>query len=598
MSDKNIPVWDLSILYKSLNDPKIEKDILELNKVATQLVKYKKVFTDFSKNKLKKEIFKKDLIKIVQLYEKNLEISFDLYFFFNLQYDIDSSNVKVSSKLNQIKKVIIDVESKTSFFLIELSKLPKDIISFVNKSDKYKFYKHFINFQNSYKGHFLEEEQEEILVLSSLTGQMAWEQFFSEIVTNLDFGKIKINKKDVQVTDSDLVTQMMSYSAEDREQAYKRQKSTYGKQGKYISYTYNTLVADYQQKMKLKKYSSGLEARCLKEEVKEKSVLKMLDFLDNNTSIFKNYYKLKKDKLKLKKFQTSDVLAPIHDVKLSIKFSEAKDDILKMMKGFDEEIYLLGKEFFDKKRIHARPGDKKYIGAYCCNTKKSPYILYNFQSKHSNVFTLAHELGHGVHFMMSGKKQSFLQTSPSLLLAELASQFNELLMMDYYWNKLFNKKLKENILAHQLDDIFNVLFKQSMITQFEIDAHEASKNNTLTEDYLCELWMKLIKKRAGKSIEVQDEEKYSWMRISHLFISPFYCFNYTMSLFIVLALYNEYLSGDKKVFLKKYKALLSAGRSDIPENLLKKHFGFDINKDTFYKNGLEAVKSMIKKLQT
>lgn len=590
MSNEKIPVWDLTDLYQDMNDPKIDKDIKEIKKLTAKLEKNKDIFN----SKIKQEQF---LFTVIKDFEKINILSLNLYAFFQLNYDINVDNQEIKSKLATTKNIIVDINARLSFLEVALTKIDVDIYNWLQKRAEFKPYLHFLKRYKLLKPYTLTEKEERIMSLSSVTGSMAWEQLWNEIAASLDFGEIEIDGKKIKATESNLGVNIVDYRRPVRQKAFKRLKGTYGQRIGLFAHAYNSIVTDhYQRSIKIRGYKAPLFPRVQAEEVTLESVNKMLTVLNSEVGVLREYNKLKAKKLRINDFKMSDLLAPLHKVDNKVSYKQAKEHINECLSGFDLDFLQLTNLFFDKNWIHAQPKPKKYSGAYMCPAEKHPYILANYQNNYNQVFTLAHELGHGVHTLLSSRKQSFLQSGTSLVIAECASQFNELLLLDYYLNNLNDKKVKENLIVSQLDDRFNALFRQSMITQFEIDMHNKIKDHGLTADLLCNHWMELSKARFGQTVNLEKEEQYGWARIMHIFHSPFYCFTYTMSMFVVLALFNMYKQ-DKNSFVKGYKGLLSAGQSDTPAKLLKQNLGLDMNSSDFYISGLQIIKQLLNKIK-
>jgi len=218
-----------------------------------------------------------------------------------------------------------------------------------------------------------------------------------------------------------------------------------------------------------------------------------------------------------------------------------------------------------------------------------PFILLSYQNKLNDVNTLAHEVGHGVHALLFAE-QKILQRHPGLILAETASQFGELMLLEELKSK--SPQTYSFALRHFLEHGMNAIYQQLLITQFESNAFDQAQAQGLTADWLSGEWLKLKQELGQNSVDYPDMEKWTWARISHIFFHPFYCYSYAASLLLVLALAKKF-SDDPQDFTGKFKSLLSAGGSMKADDLLRKTMGFGLDDGAYLNLGFEQLKMMV-----
>ena len=206
--------------------------------------------------------------------------------------------------------------------------------------------------------------------------------------------------------------------------------------------------------------------------------------------------------------------------------------------------------------------------------------------------TLAHELGHGIHQYMSRKNGYFQQNTP-LTTAETASVFAEMLVFTKLLDKEKSKKQKLYLICSKLEDIFATVFRQIVMTNFELDVHLKAKNSgELSSTEIDNAWTKANSKMFGNSIKISEYYKSWWMYIPHFIHSPFYCYSYSFGELLVHGLFAKYKE-DKKGFVKKYLELLSSGSTNSPEALVKKT-GLDITRSDFWESSMYLMNNLLK----
>jgi len=218
--------------------------------------------------------------------------------------------------------------------------------------------------------------------------------------------------------------------------------------------------------------------------------------------------------------------------------------------------------------------------------KISPYVLLNHTGSLRDVYTLAHELGHGIHSLLANKHYPSIQ-SANLPLAETASTLGETILFEKILSKEKDKEKRKSMLWNKMADSYATILRQNYFVLFEIEAHEMISRGS-NEKELADLWLKNLKHQFGKSVEVDKVFGYEWSYISHIVNSPFYCYAYNFGELLALSIYMEYKEKGNEV-AKKVNRILAAGGSEDPIKLLKKE-GFEVDKKEFWEKGFEVIR--------
>lgn len=290
-----------------------------------------------------------------------------------------------------------------------------------------------------------------------------------------------------------------------------------------------------------------------------------------------------------------DIYTSYNEKKKKYTYEEAKNMVFDAYKNYSDDMYNLAKKIIDSNHIDYEIRKNKMGGAYCMyiTPRITPYVLLNYDGDIRDVFTLAHELGHGVHDLLTNE-HSILTSHPPLTLAETASVFGEMLLFDNLMKNTKDNEIRKTLLLQKLDDTYATILRQIYFVLFEVEAHDAiSKGADL--DSLNNIYLKNLKEQFGNAVRIPDEFKYEWTSIPHIYHTPFYCYAYVFGNLLVSALYEMYKK-DGRSFVPKYLKLLSYGGSEKPSKILEE-IGIDVEDEKFWQGGFDLVKKMLNELK-
>ena len=285
------------------------------------------------------------------------------------------------------------------------------------------------------------------------------------------------------------------------------------------------------------------------------------------------------------------MLAPLETVDESIEFAKGKELVLEAFASFDHELKELSQDFFNG-RIDVMSRNGKRGGAYCwgSNPADPAFILLNYNQRMDDVFTLAHELGHGVHHELS-RIQKPVNSGHTTSLAETASTFAEMLLADVLL-KTATPIQKREILAGLLEKAASTLFRQVQITQWELKAHEERAKGVVSSERYSELWLETCKDIYGDAVQLTEGDAWAWASIPHTLNYRFYCYSYAFGMLLVLALYQQYKLEGAATFAPKYKRFLASGNKASPAELLGE-LGIDTKDPAFWESGFAVIKDWL-----
>ncbi len=575
-----MPIWDLTFFYKSPHDDKIKKDLEEgLNKAEQLRQKYHNKLSDPT---LSSSQLKNFFVECEELFNKVwLTIQYA-----SLNYAADTSN-----ELYQKLAAICDdyeskIEMELSFWKPAILKQSDSKLKEFMESEELKDYKHVIENLLKSKKHVLSADAEKVLAAMYNSSRGGFQDLYQRLTSSYIF-EIEIDGMIKTLTEPQMRSLRMHPDKDVRRRAMKILFDRYEKDQLVIEKTYNSIVKNYDTEASLRNFQEPISMRNLENEVDDKIVSTVIEVTTENTPLVHQYYNWKTKKMGIP-LTLADIYAPLEKEQKEYSFEEAKNLVLEAYYHFDEEFGEIVDSFFTEKRIDSDIRKGKRGGAFTSYAlpNKKPFILMNFTGNMNDVMTLAHELGHGIHGVLASK-QNVWNYHPPLVMAEVASVFGEMLVMDAVLPTLSEEE-RIAFIASKIEDTFATMFRQNMFARFEITSHKMiSDNGSATWKELSDLYNQELKIMFGDSVIIPDEYHFEWSSIPHMFHTPFYVYAYNFANLLVLALYEQYKQ-EGASFVPKYKELLSSGANDSPDKLLRR-VGIDINQKQFWERGFEFI---------
>ncbi len=498
-----------------------------------------------------------------------------------LSKDSDMRVTKYQGMSDRIQNLYAKVINASSFIKPELLSIPEEKLIRLIESDKdLRIYRHLINDLIRTKAHTLMKEQESILALSSEVNQVAYNTF--AVFTNADikFPVIKNeNGIDEEISHARYYAALFSKDREFRMRAFKSYYKI------FVNYT-NTFSSLFNGNLKGHIfYSSARNYKSAKHASLDKNNIPVTVYDNLITSVNKNLEPLHRWAAVRKKILNITELHP-YDAYVSLfetdsgkryAFGEAVDIVLKAMEPLGEEYLSALKRAFESRWIDVYETKAKRSGAYSSGTTYGvhPYVLLNWTSLLNDLFTLAHEMGHNMHSFYTGENQPYPYANYPIFLAEVASTFNESLLLDYLIKNARSKTEKLSLIEKYIHNISTTFYRQAMFAEFESEVYEKSEHGLpLTSDILCGMFKEQFQKYWGKEMTVDEEEGYTWARVPHFYYN-FYVYQYATGFAASEILADKVKSGGKPA-VDKYLGFLKAGSSDYPIVILK-NAGVDMN---------------------
>ena len=581
-----LPIWNLGDLYESPNSKKLRDDLSNLSIITKKFEKkYNNKVINLSSEKLLKAII--ELEKIDIKIDKIMSYA-------HLLVAEDGNNEKNKIFYQKMQEKITSIASSLVFFSIQINQISDHNLNKLFSNRSLGVYKNWILNLRKFKPYQLDIKTEKLLQEKSITSRSAWVRLFDDTIASLKFPF-----KGKELSSAEIFNYLSDKKELNRKNSAKVVSKVLKSNIRVFATITNTLAKDKSINDNWRGLPNPVSSRNLSNVVEDEVVNALSDtVIENYSRVSHRYYKLKAKWLKKKYLMYWDRNAPIpFQSQSTFSWKEAKNIVINAYNDFDIRAGSIVEKFFDNSWIHAPVTSGKSPGAFAASTIPSvhPYILVNYQGKARDVATLAHELGHGIHQYLAGKKQTYFNTSTPLTLAETASVFGEMLTFKSILKTTVKKNERKGLIANKVEDMINTVVRQIAFYEFEKQIHEKRKINELSVEEINSIWMEVQKNSLGPSIKFEDDYKYFWSYIPHFIHSPFYVYAYAFGDCLVNSLYGLYETNSFK-FEDKYINLLESGGNNSYDQLLKP-FGLNPKNKNFWYKGIKVIEDFIDQLE-
>jgi len=582
----DLPEWDLSDLYPSVDAPELKRDIEFLTKECA-------AFAADYEGKLA-NLDAKAMLDCVLRYEKIDMVAGRIMSFAGLRYYQKTTDAGRAKFMSDCQDKITNATTALVFFSLEFNRLDEaHLEALLAANAELARYRPVFDRMRAMKPYQLSDEMEKFLHDQSVVGAAAWNRLFDETIAGMSF------EVDGEVMGIEATLNCLSeQNRAKREAGARALVKGFAAQLPLFARVHNTLAKEKEIEDRWRKLPSAQAARHLANHVEPEVVEALRNaVVAAYPRLSHRYYALKAKWLGLETLEVWDRNAPLpmEDERI-VPWIEARRIVTEAYSAFDPRMAELAEPFFTDGWIDAAVKEGKAPGAFAHPTVADahPYVMLNYLGKPRDVMTLAHELGHGVHQRLAAGQGELLSSTP-LTLAETASVFGEMLTFRRMLSEAKDQAARKVMLAGKVEDMINTVVRQIAFYDFECKLHAARREGELTPDDINALWMSVQAESLGPVFNFMEGYETFWAYIPHFVHSPFYVYAYAFGDGLVNALYAAYEEGQDG-FEEKYFDMLKAGGSKHHKELLAP-FGLDASDPAFWDKGLSMIESMIDELE-
>ncbi len=588
----SLPTWKLNDLYSGPNDPAIARQMSKAKKGAL-------AFAKKYRGKVSKQLGSVKKAKgMLEAYEEACEAVVKPVVFASLRFAETSTEPGRGAFLQGLRSQANEIYNLLIFFELELLKAKRSELSKLAKQKDFQEYRNYLLQLQKQSAHRLSEREEQIFSDKALTGASAFVRLFTEEHSRARY-EFRKGKKTLQLSETETLHFLHSGKRAERKEAARAMSEGLKAHAHRYAFIYNMLVLDKKTNDRYRSFENAEQSRHLANHTDQKSVDALVSSVRGSFRLVEDFYLHKKELLGLKTLYDYDRYAPVAKSSKQVSWKQAKEWVVDAFFEFSEEFGVAAKRFFDEKWIDAADRPGKRGGAFCQMGYPGmhPWVFMNFRGSMRDVFTLAHELGHGIHGYFMREEQSYLNFDPPLTVCETASVFSEMILFRHLQERIRSERQMQALLVQKIDDIFATVQRQTSMYLFEKDVHEGvRKSGELEVAELNRIWRKRQEEMYRGSVTLTANYDYWWSYIPHFMGSPFYVYAYSFGELLTLALYQQFESGAVKNFEEKFLSMLAAGSSQSPHELVRP-FGAKLSEKSFWNQGTRFIANMIKDLK-
>lgn len=499
-----------------------------------------------------------------------------LYTYASAHADIDTRSAEFLACQQEMSQIGTEMSTRTAFLEPELLRLgPERIGQFLATDPGLEIFRHMMEDVLRRKDHTGTESEEHLIAEAGLMADSSGSIY--TVFSNADFPFAQIALSDGKTVKLDKAAFPMYRTVPNRDDRKRVFEAYFGKLHEYRRTFGTQLYGEVKKNLyyrRVRKYPSCLDAALHPHNIPPEVYRGLIASVREALPLFHRYLDLRRRLLGVDVLHYYDLYAHVvPELTMEYEFTEAKDLILDSVALLGDEYQNVAARSFAERWMDVYPGEGKIGGAYSNGAVYDvhPYILLNYNGKYDDVSTVTHELGHTMHSYFSNSRQPYATSQYSIFVAEVASTFNEALLLEHMLKTVTDPRIRLSLLVNYLDGLKATLFRQTQFAEFELRIHElAESGQSLTGDSLEALYGELTRDYYGherRVCVVDDVVQAEWAGVPHFYYN-FYVFQYATSLTASSALSEMVLQGDRAA-TARYMQLLSAGGSDYPITLLR-----------------------------
>jgi oligoendopeptidase F len=348
-------------------------------------------------------------------------------------------------------------------------------------------------------------------------------------------------------------------------------------------------------------YRSTLEAALHGNNIPPAVVHNLIESTKAGTEPLRRYHRLRKRVLGLDAYHTYDSTIPLVDFDRKYPYGDVLEWLPASVEPLGSTYQRQMSEALDSRWIDVYENPGKRSGAYSAPVYGvHPYMLLNYNDTLDAVFTLAHEMGHSMHTILSHRSQPFIYSSYTIFVAEVPSTLSEKLLLDHMLERSTDPVERVVLLQHAIDNIAGTFYTQVMFADYELRAHRLVEGDQpVTADRLSETYMQLVNDYYGDAVDVNPLTGLTWSRIPHFFNSPYYVYQYATCFASAAKIAGEITAGpdsERREARTRYLDLLGSGGSDHPMALLKRA-GVDLSDPSTIQAVVDQLDNLVGRLE-
>ena len=540
------------------------------------------------------------LLRAFRLSEELGQLAYRVWYYPSLQYDEDQRDNGVNAKRQQVQILFARLSQAESWFNPELLSIPLETVrAWMNASEPLRLYRFAIENLYRQQEHVLDESGEKLMSLSSRLAAAPNDAYWALSTADAKFPTITLSTGEQVTVSYGQYRALLATRREqsDREAAFRALHETYrGSLNTYASLYNGVCQRDWFQ-ARARGYSSTLEAALHGDNIPTSVVENLIATTRAGVEPLRRYHRLRRKALGVPTYQVYDFSIPLVTFDKKYPYDDVLDWIVTAVAPLGAEYQAQMRQGFGGRWIDVYENEGKRSGAYSAPVYGThPYMLLNYTDTLDDVFTLAHEMGHSMHTILSHEAQPFVYSSYTIFVAEVPSTLSEALLLEFMLKRSSDPDERIVLLQHAIDNITGTFFTQVMFADYELRAHRlAEQDRPITSEILTDTYTTLLKDYYGDAVDMNPLTGITWARIPHFFNSPYYVYQYATCFASAARLAHEIMGGNSAA-RDRYLTLLRSGGNDYPMEQLKKA-GVDLSQPDTVRAVIEQLDDLVTRLE-
>jgi oligoendopeptidase F len=518
------------------------------------------------------------LLAAFQLSDEIGQLAFRVWYFASLSYDEDQRDNTLNAARQQVQILFAKSAQASAWFNPELLAIPLETVQgWMSSTPALAVYRFAIEDLYRQHEHVLDAAGERLLSLASRVDSAPTDAYSALSTADIEHPTITLASGEQIVLSYGQYRAILATNRNQRDRglAFRAFHELYERNQNTYAALYNAVLQRDWFHARAREYRTTLDAAVHGNNIPASVVENLIDTTKAGTEPLRRYHRLRKRVLGVESYHSYDGLIPLVDFDRTYDYEEVLDWLV-------ASVETLGPEYQDRMRtafagrwIDVYENVGKRSGAYSAPVYGvHPYMLLNYNNTLDAVFTLAHEMGHSMHTLLSHQHQPFVYASYTIFVAEVPSTLSEALFLDYMLSRTTDQRERIVLLQHAIDDMVGTFYTQVLFADYELQAHRlAEEGKPVTAEVLSDIYFGLLKAYHGDALDYDDLARVTWARIPHFYNTPYYVYQYATCYASTAKLIQEMMDGapaERRAAVDRYLDLLKAGGSDHPMKLLQR----------------------------
>ncbi len=544
------------------------------------------------------------LLEAFTLSEELGQLAYRVWYFPSLRYDEDQRDNTINARRQQVQLLFARWKQAESWFNPELLKIPLDTVrGWMERFEPLRVYRFAIEDLYRQQEHVLDEPGERLMSLASRLASSPTDAYWALSTADARFQTIRLSTgEEITVTYGQYRAILATRRDQaDRAAAFRALHESY--QGSLNTYAtlYNGICQRDWFQARARGYKTTLEAALHGDNIPPSVVENLIETTRAGVEPLRRYHRLRRKTLGVPSYHVYDFSIPLVTYDKKYEYDSVLDWIVESTAPLGFEYQARMREGFTARWIDVYENEGKRSGAYSAPVYGThPYMLLNYTDTLDDMFTLAHEMGHSMHTILSHESQPFVYSSYTIFVAEVPSTLSEALLLEYLLARTTDPGERVVLLQHAIDNISGTFYTQVLFADYELRAHRLiEEDRPVTAEILTAMYRELLQDYYGDAVDLNEQTGITWARIPHFFNSPYYVYQYATCFASAARLAQQITQGDeasRRDARERFLGLLRSGGSDYPMEQLRTA-GVDLSQPDTVKAIVNQLDSLVTRLE-